>query len=100
MKAYDTWTWKGGEQVDTRYRHRENWKFIKEFRGINYVKAGVIKRKYMEDRINNWYEYFTQLLLIPSVVDNEEEEIMPIFKTCNIRLDVSKRKNTKQPRKN
>ena len=67
------------KEADLRYQHKESWKIINEIGGRNSAKSGVMEGKSKEDRVNNWYNHFSQLLGNPPVVDNEDQVILPIF---------------------
>ena len=67
------------EEADVRYRHAESWKIINEIGGRNSAKSGVMEGKSREDRLQNWYNHFSQLLGKPPAVDNEDQEILHVF---------------------
>ena len=74
------------EDADTRSQHAESWKVINQISGRKSAKKGIIKGKNKEDRINSWFQHFSQLLgSEPNIPNNDEEQEIPtIFNDVNI----------------
>ena len=74
------------ENADARAQHAQSWKLINQISGRKSTKKGVIKGNSKEDRINSWYQHFSQLLgTEPNVPDSSvNEDIPPIFENLNI----------------
>ena len=50
------------ENADARSKHGESWRLINTITGRKAAKKEIIKGKSKEDRINNWYTHFHNLL--------------------------------------
>ena len=51
------------------------------------TRGGNVKGKTKEERVDNWYTHFKNLLGNPPVVTDEEEEIPQIFDDLPVRCD-------------
>lgn len=77
------------ENADAIAQHAQSWKLINEISGRKSAKKGVIKGNSKEDRINSWYQHFSQLLgSEPNVSDiNPNEDIPPIYENLNLNIE-------------
>ena len=50
------------ETADEESRHKENCRLIDEITGRKTAKKGIVKAKDKNDRINEWYTHFKELL--------------------------------------
>ena len=63
------------------------WKTINNITGRKRAKEGQVKGRSQQERLDNWYDAFKNLLGNPPVVADEEEEIEQIFEELPIRTD-------------
>ena len=61
------------ENADARCRHGESWKLVNEISGRKSTKSCILKGKSKEDRVNNWYLHFSQLLGKEPVIDSDDD---------------------------
>ena len=67
------------ETADKSCKHGESWKLINKISGRKNTKSGILKGKNKEERVKNWYLHFSLLLGKEPIVDDEDEEIQPVF---------------------
>lgn len=72
------------EDADIRAQHAESWKLINEISGRKSAKAGKIKGKNKEERVQSWYQHFSNLLGKEPVITNDDEEVATVFENLNI----------------
>ena len=73
------------EDADIRAQHAESWKLINEISGRKSAKTGMIKGKNKEERVQSWYQHFSNLLGKEPVISNDDEEITPVFDNLDIK---------------
>ena len=74
------------ENADARCRHGKSWKIINNISGRNISKSGILKGKSKEERVNNWYKHFSQLLGKEPVIEDEDEDILPVFNNLKYKI--------------
>ena len=63
------------------------WKTINDITGRKGAKEGQVKGRSQQERLNNWYQAFKNLLGNPPVVSDEDEELEEVFDELPIRTD-------------
>jgi hypothetical protein len=63
------------------------WKTINNITGRKGAKEGQVKGRSQQERLDNWYKAFKNLLGNPPVVSDEDEEIESVFQELPIRTD-------------
>ena len=73
------------EDADTNYKHKLSWKLINEITGRKTAKQGMIRGNSKEERINQWFKHFSDLLgKEPVITDNTIEDLPTILKDVDI----------------
>ena len=68
------------ENADIKGQHAESWRFINKLSGRKTTRKGVLKGNSSQERLNNWYKHFNNLLgKEPSIPDNTLDGVIPNF---------------------
>ena len=73
------------EQADGSMRYLESWSLINEISGRNSSQTSQLNGNSNEDRVNQWYIHFRNIL---GNSTEENEEILPVFEKLPINDDV------------
>ena len=65
------------EETNRYNKHHVSWKLINKITGRKATKRGILKGKSKEDRVNNWYNYFKELLGKQPKITNEMSQLFP-----------------------
>jgi hypothetical protein len=73
------------EEADAKSRHGESWRLINNISGRKSAKRGLLKGSTKEERINKWYQHFSNLLgKEPDIANYSEKDLPVILKDLNI----------------
>ena len=67
------------EACSNNNQHSAGWMLVREIAGDRSSSPGQIDGETEEDRVNSWYCHFKNLLGNPLMVQDEDEEIEPVF---------------------
>ena len=76
------------EQADRSMRYLESWSLINEISGRKSSQTSQLNGNSDEDRVNQWYIHFRNLLGNSTEATDENEEILPVFQKLPINDDV------------
>ena len=76
------------EQADRSMRYLESWSLINEIPGRKSSQTSQLNGNSDEDRVNQWYIHFRNLLGNSTEATDENEEILPVFEKLPINDDV------------
>ncbi|XP_072048646.1 uncharacterized protein [Amphiura filiformis] len=74
------------EEAHDNCKHGQSWKLINEITGRKASVKGQLKGDTQNERINNWFTHFKDLLGSPPEIDGEDEDIVPVAKDLNINV--------------
>ena len=76
------------EQADRSMRYLESWSLINEISGRKSSQTSQLNGNSDEDRVNQWYIHFRNILGNSTEAKDENEEILPVFEKLSINDDV------------
>ena len=76
------------EKADRSMRYLESWSLINEISGRKSSQTSQLNGNSDEDRVNQWYIHFRNLLGNSTEATDENEEILPVFEKLPINNDV------------
>ena len=72
------------EQADRSMRYLESWSLINEISGRKSSQTSQLNGNSDEDRVNQWYIHFRNLLGNSTEATDENEELLPVFEKLPI----------------
>ncbi|XP_030839582.1 uncharacterized protein LOC115923289 [Strongylocentrotus purpuratus] len=73
------------ERAHANSKHGQSWRLINDITGRKASPKGQLKGDTQKDRVINWFNQFKNLLGSPPDIDDEDEEILPILESLNIK---------------
>ena len=73
------------EEAHVNCKHGESWSLINEITGRRSPAGGQLEGKSQQERVQNWYNHFKNLLGSPPDIDDEDEAIPTVFEKLNIK---------------
>ena len=73
------------EEAHVNCKHGESWSLINEITGRRSPAGGQLEGKSQQERVENWYNHFKNLLGSPPDIDDEDEAIPTVFEKLNIK---------------
>ena len=64
----------------------QSWRLIRELTGKGSSQSCQINGDTADDRLQAWHNHYKSLLGNPPVIDNEEEDVVPIYKELPIEV--------------